>query len=259
MGRFASTTTDDIMKNLTGKVAFITGGSRGMGAGIARRLSDAGASVVFSHSGKGANKAQEVLEDIRSHQGTVMAIKADNEHPDEIIRAMEAGMEAFGPIDILVNNAGIFSLKPIEEYEVEEYDQMMKINVKAVFVASQFAARNMKEGGRIITIGSNMAERVPFPEASLYSMSKSALIGLTKGMARDLGERKITVNLIQPGPVDTDMNPADSDHAASVLTSMAIKRYGKVEEIAGLVAYLCGEESSFITGTSITIDGGYHI
>ncbi|MFC4874438.1 SDR family NAD(P)-dependent oxidoreductase [Negadavirga shengliensis] len=247
------------MKNLTGKVAFITGGSRGMGAGIAKRLSDAGASVAFTHSGKSEDKAHKVLEAIKSHRGTAMAIKADNEHPDEIIRAMEAGMEAFGPIDILINNAGIFSLKPIGEYGVDEYDQMMKINVKAVFVASQFAAKNMEEGGRIINIGSNMAERVSFPEASLYSMSKSALIGLTKGMARDLGERRITVNLIQPGPVDTDMNPADSDHAASVLTSMAIKRYGKVEEIAGLVAYLCSDEGSFITGTSITIDGGYNI
>lgn len=247
------------MKKLKGKVAFITGGSRGMGAGIAKRLSTEGAHVAFTHSGKGVEKAQKVLEEIKSHGGMAMDLKADNEHPDEIINAMKTTMERFGPIDILVNNAGVFSLKPIGEYGMDEYDQMMKINVKAVFVACQFAAPHMKDGGRIITIGSNMAERVSFSGGGLYSMSKSALIGLTKGMARDLGGRKITVNLIQPGPVDTDMNPADSEHAAEAINSMAIKRYGTVEEIAGLVAYLSSEESSFITGESITIDGGYNI
>lgn len=230
-----------------------------MGAAIAKRLSNEGANVVFTHSGANQQKADEVLEVIKSNGNDGLAIIANNEHPDALLKAMHIAIEKFGNFDILVNNAGVFSLKSIEEYGLDEYDQMMNVNVKAVFVASQFAAQHMKTGGRIITIGSNMADRVAFPGGSLYSMSKSALIGLTKGLARDLGDRNITVNLIQPGPIDTDMNPADSEHAPGLVTSMAIKRFGTVEEIAGLVSYLSSKDSGFITGTTITVDGGYNI
>src|SRR5690606_21819359 len=173
--------------------------------------------------------------------------------------AMKITVEKFGSIDILVNNAGIYMQKPIQEYSPEEFDQMMNINVKAVFVTSQFAAVHMKHGSRIITIGSNMADRVSASGGSLYAMSKSALIGLNKGIARDLGPQGITVNLIQPGPIDTDMNPENSDFAPILKSFMALNRYGKAEEVAGLVAYLSSEESQFITGASLAIDGGYNV
>lgn len=247
------------MENLKGRLAFITRGSRGMGAAIAKRLSKEGANILFTHSGTNQKKADEVLQAIKSNGNGGLAIIADNEDPEAVLNAMNTAMKEFGGIDILVNNAGAFSLKSIEAYSLEEYDQMMNVNVKAVFVASQFAAQHMRKEGRIITIGSNMADRVTFPGGSLYSMSKSALIGLTKGLARDLGDRNITVNLIQPGPINTDMNPADSAHAPSLVASMAIKRFGTVEEVAGLVSYLSGKDSGFITGTTITIDGGYNI
>lgn len=201
------------MRKLSGKAAFVTGGSRGMGAGIAKRLSAGGADVVFTHSGKNGQKADEVLDAIHANGVRSMALVADNRNSNALIRALKTTVDQFGSIDILVNNAGVYANKSIEEYTLDEYDQLMDINVKAVFVASQFAVRHMKDGGRIITIGSNLAERVPAPGESLYSMSKSALTGLTKGIARDLGSRNITANLIQPGPVDTDMNPENSDIA----------------------------------------------
>ena len=247
------------MKKLEGKVAFITGGSRGMGAAAAIRLSREGADVVFTHSGKNPARASEILAKIKSEGGKGTSLIADNEDSAAIIAALKTAGETYGAIDILVNNAGIYFQKPTEDFSLEEYDQIMNVNVKAVFVASQFAAKQMKRGGRIITIGSNMADRVTFPGGSLYAMSKSALIGLTKGMARDFGDRNITVNLIQPGPIDTDMNPANSDHAPMLINALAIKRYGTAEEIAGLVAYLASTESNFITGTAITIDGGFNI
>lgn len=247
------------MEKLKGKVAFITGGSRGMGAAIAKRLSAEGAAVVFTHSGRNEQKANAVLEEIKANGKKGEALIANNQNSEELLKAMETTHEMFGSIDILINNAGVYTQKPMQDYSLEELDQVMSVNVKAVFLASRFAARHMKNGGRIISIGSNMADRLVAPGGSLYSMSKSALTGLTKGLARDLGARNITVNLIQPGPVDTDMNPESSDFAPLLKSQMALSRYGKVEEIAGLVAYLSGEESSFITGTSITIDGGFNI
>lgn len=247
------------MQKLTGKVAFVTGGSRGMGAAIARRLASEGADVVFTHSGKNQEKAGKVLAGIKGNGRRGMALVAGNEHPEELLNALKTTVDEYGRLDILVNNAGVYSNKLINEYSLEEYDQMMGVNVKAVFVAAQFAASHMKQGGRIITIGSNMADRVGFQGGSLYAMSKSALSGLTKAIARDLGPRNITANLIQPGPVDTDMNPADSDHAPALISQTTIGRYGTVAEIAGLVAYFAGEESQFITGAALTIDGGVNV
>jgi 3-oxoacyl-[acyl-carrier protein] reductase len=247
------------MKNLSGKVAFITGGSRGMGAAIAVRLAKEGANIAITHSGKNGSKANEVIEKVRAEGAKGIALVADNSNPQQLIAALETVREKFGTIDILVNNAGVYSQDQITETNLEAYNQVMDVNVKAVFVASQYVSKFMKEEGRIITIGSNMADRVGFPGGSLYAMSKSALIGLTKGMARDLGERNITVNLVQPGPIDTDMNPASADHAPVLINQLAIKRYGNVAEIGGLVAYLAGPESKFITGTAITIDGGFNI
>jgi 3-oxoacyl-[acyl-carrier protein] reductase len=247
------------MEKLKGKVAFVTGGSRGIGASIVRRLSEDGADVVFTHSGKNPQKAYEVLASVEATGRRGEAMVADNEDPHAIIHALTTTIQRFGAIDILVNNAGMYIHKIIQDYALQEFDQMINVNVKAVFVASQFVASRMKSGSRIITIGSNMAERVADSGGSLYAMSKSALIGLTKGIARDLGSRNITVNLIQPGPIDTDMNPADSDFAPILKSLTALGRYGKGEEVASLVTYLSSDESQFITGASFTIDGGYNI
>lgn len=247
------------MKKLEGKVVFVTGGSRGMGAAIAVKLSKEGAQVAFTHSGRSETKAQEVLAQIEAHGQNGLSIIANHEEPTAVVKALGQAQQAFGAIDVLVNNAGVYMQKSIEAFTEEDYDLMMNVNVKTVFMASQWAARHMKEGGRIITIGSNMAERVSFAEGSLYAMSKSALIGLTKGLARDLGMRNITANLVQPGPIDTDMNPASSAHAPYLVNALAIKRYGAAEEIANLVAYLSSKESQFVTGASLTIDGGFNI
>jgi len=246
------------MKRLTNKVVFITGGSRGMGAGIAKRMAAEGADVVITYV-HSANLAMQVVEEIKRSGQQALAIQADNASPVEINEAIEKAIATFGRIDILVNNAGIFIGKPLAEYTLADFDNNMSVNVRAVFLASQKAAQYMNEGGRIITIGSNMADRVARATATLYAMSKSALVGLTKGLARDLGSRGITVNLVQPGPVDTDMNPAIGAHADSLRSGMAIPQYGEPKDIAELVAYLASPESWFMTGTSLTIDGGFSI
>ena len=164
----------------------------------------------------------------------------------------------FGGIDILVSSAGIAAMAPIENYRLEDFDRTMAINVRAAFVAIQAAVKHMREGGRVITIGSCNAERMPFIGGAVYAMSKAALVGLVKGLARDLGPRGITVNNIQPGPVDTDMNPAHGEFAESLKKLMALPRYGSGDEIAAMVAYLCGPDAGFVTGASLTIDGGFN-
>lgn len=247
------------MKKLEGKVAFVTGGNRGIGEGIVKRLAAEGADVVFTHSGNHMQRANDVQEVIKASGARCTALIADNEDPDALLSAMQTTLEKYGRLDIVVNNAGIGILKSIDEHTLEDFDRLVNVHVRAIFVSSKFAVAHLKSGGRIINIGSNMAERVAFPGGSLYSMSKSALIGLTKGLARDLGDRNITVNLVQPGPINTDMNPEDGEHASSLKLAMAIKRYGTVEEVAGLVAYLAADESGFITGASFTIDGGFNI
>lgn len=243
------------MKRLTNKVAFITGGSRGMGAAIAQRLAQEGAHVAFTYVST-PDKARQVVDAIEQtgHQG--LAIAANNANPAAIGLAVEQAINKFGRIDVLVNNAGIYSHGLISDISLEEFDRVIAINVRAVFVASQAAVRQMPAGGRIITIGSNMAERVAGQAASLYAMSKSALIGLTKGMARDLGPSGITVNLVQPGPIDTDMNPKDNPTADWQRSLMALSDFGNVNDVAGLVAYLASAESKYITAAALTIDGG---
>jgi 3-oxoacyl-[acyl-carrier protein] reductase len=246
------------MKRLQNKVVFITGGSRGIGAGIAKRVAAEGANVVITYVSAAA-QAQQVTDEIKKTGQQALAIQVDNASADAITAAIEKAIAVFGSIDILVNNAGVYNAKPLSEYTLQDFDSTMAVNVRAVFLASQKAAQYMQSGGRIITIGSNMADRVAFPTGTLYSMSKSALIGLTKGMARDLGAQGITVNLIQPGPVDTDMNPADGAFADIARSGMAIPKYGTPADIAELVVYLAAEESRFMTGAALTIDGGFSI
>lgn len=243
------------MKSLNDKVALVTGGSRGMGAAIAKRLAAEGARVALTYVNSEI-KAQSVVEEIIDSGGQGLAIAADNANPHDVKAAVERTASEFGRIDILVNNAGVFDVKPIEAISLEDFQRTMDINVRAVFVASQAASAHMAEGGRIISIGSNLAERAPMPGLSLYSLSKAALIGFTKGLARDLGQRGITVNIVHPGSTNTDMNPADGEYSDAQRSMMCIPRYAEPGDIGGLVAWLASEESRSITGTSFTIDGG---
>ncbi|WP_248766355.1 3-oxoacyl-ACP reductase family protein [Pseudomonas protegens] len=242
--------------DLSGKVALIQGGSRGIGAAIVERLAAEGASVAFTYVSS-ASKAQALQDSIIAKGGKALAIHADSADAEAIRRAVNDSVKAFGRLDILVNNAGVLAIAPLDEFKLEDFDQTLAINVRSVFIATQEAARHMGEGGRIINIGSTNADRMPFAGGGPYAMSKAALVGLTKGLARDLGPRGITINNVQPGPVDTDMNPADSDFAASLMDLMAIRRYGHAEEVAGFVAYLASAEAGYITGASLTIDGGF--
>jgi 3-oxoacyl-[acyl-carrier protein] reductase len=242
--------------HLTGKTALVQGGSRGIGAAIVKRLVEHGAAVAFTFVSS-EDKARALQDSITQTGGKALAIKADSANEQDIRNAVAKTVETFGGLDILVNNAGVLAIAPLDEFKLEDFDRTLAINVRSVFIASQEAARHMKEGGRIINIGSTNADRMPFAGGGVYAMSKSALVGLTKGLARDLGPRGITVNNVQPGPVDTDMNPANSDFAETLLGLMAVPRYGKAEEIAAMVAYLAGPEAGYVTGASLTIDGGF--
>lgn len=242
--------------NLIGKVVLVQGGSRGIGAAIVKRLAEQGGAVAFTFVSS-EDKARALQDHITSAGGKALAIKADSASEHDIRTAVAKTVEVFKGLDILVNNAGVLAVAPLDEFTLEDFDRTLAINVRSVFIASQEAARHMKEGGRIINIGSTNADRMPFAGGGVYAMSKSALVGLTKGLARDLGPRGITVNNVQPGPVDTDMNPADSDFAESLMSLMAVPRYGKAEEIAAMVAYLAGPEAGYVTGASLTIDGGF--
>src|SRR5262245_23989740 len=246
----------DTTKRLAGKVALVTGGSRGIGAAIARRLANEGAAVAVTYNAS-PEKADEVVRAIKAGGGKALAIKADSADAGEVTAAVDRTAAELGGLDILVNNAGVLAIGPVGEFKLEDFDRTVAINVRAVFVASQAAARHMRDGGRIINIGSTNAERVPFAGGAVYAMSKSALQGLVQGVARDLGPRGITVNNVQPGPVDTDMNPAEGASAESLKKLMALPRYGHVDEIAAMVAYLAGPEAGFVTGASLMIDGGF--
>lgn len=241
---------------LSGKVALVQGGSRGIGAAIVKRLAAEGAAVAFTYVSSTA-KAQALQDSITASGGQALAIKADSADAQAIRDAVDTTAKTLGRLDILVNNAGVLAIAPLEDFKLEDFDQTLAINVRSVFIATQHAARHMTAGGRIINIGSTNADRMPFAGGGPYAMSKAALVGLTKGLARDLGPRGITINTVQPGPVDTDMNPANGDFAQSLIPLMAVGRYGTAAEIAGFVAYLVGPEAGYITGASLTIDGGF--
>jgi 3-oxoacyl-[acyl-carrier protein] reductase len=243
-------------KTLDGKVALVTGGSRGIGAAIAKRLAREGASVVLTYT-SAPEKADDVVKAISVNRGRALAIRADAADAEAVQAAVAEAVRAFGRLDVLVNNAGIVQLAPLEEFPLADFDRMVAVNVRAVFVAAQAAARHMGEGGRIITIGSVNADRMTFPGGGVYAMTKAAVAGLTRGLARDLGPRGITINVVQPGPVDTDMNPATGPFAEAMKATLAIGRYASAEEVAAMVAYLAGPEAGFVTGACLTIDGGY--
>jgi 3-oxoacyl-[acyl-carrier protein] reductase len=241
---------------LEGKVALVTGGSRGIGAAIAKRLGVDGASVTFTYA-SAQGKADEVVKAIEAAGGRARAIRADSANVQAVRDAVAETVRAFGRLDVLVSSAGILTMAPLDQFSIDDFDRMVAVNIRAAFVAAQEAARHMGEGGRIINIGSVNADRMPFAGGSVYAMTKAAIAGLTRGLARDLGPRGITVNNVQPGPVNTDMNPSDGAFAESLKALMALDRYGRGEEIAAMVAYLAGPDSGFVTGASLTIDGGF--
>lgn len=243
------------MGSLQGKRALVTGASRGIGAAIARRLAADGANVAITYE-RSAEQARTVVTAIEGHGGRGLALQASSADPAAVTEAVDRTVQAFGGIDILVNNAGIYRGGPLEALTLEDIDATLAVNVRAVIIASQAAAAHMGEDGRIISIGSCLAERVTETGVSLYALSKAALIGWTKGLARDLGGRGITVNIVHPGSTDTDMNPADGDGAAAQRTRMAIPRYGKPEDIAALVAFVASAEGRFINGAGLNMDGG---
>jgi len=245
-------------EKLGGKVALVTGGSRGIGAAIAKRLASDGAAVAITYS-SAKQSAEEVVRSIESADGRALAIQADNVDASAVKNAVSETIEFFGGLDVLVSNAGIAIFKPLDELSLDEFDRIVAVNIRAVFIAAQEAARYMKEGGRIITIGSINADRMPIAGGSIYGMSKAAIAGLTRGLARDLAPRGITVNVVQPGPVDTDMNPATGPFAETLTGYLAIKRYGQSDEVAAMVSYLASAESAYVTGTALTIDGGFGI
>jgi 3-oxoacyl-[acyl-carrier protein] reductase len=244
------------MANLHGKIALVTGGSRGIGAAIARRLARDGADVALTYV-SAPDKANSVVAEIDGMGRRGLAVAADSAHPGAVAAAVERTAAHFGRLDILVNNAGIFVPSPFEETTLDEIERMWTINVRAAIVAIQVALQHMPDGGRIINIGSCLAERVSGPGVTLYAMSKAALVGLTKGLARDLGKRGITVNVIEPGPIDTDMNPATGEGSEGQKRLTALGRYGTGDDIAATVAHLASDAGGYITGTAILIDGGF--
>ncbi|WCM53698.1 3-oxoacyl-ACP reductase FabG [Pseudomonas sp. WJP1] len=241
---------------LEGKTALVTGGSRSIGAAIAKRLAADGANVVLTFSASPA-KAFEVVQAIEGAGGRALAIAADAGDPQAVRGAVTRTVEAFGSLDILVNNAGIALGGPIEDISFDDYQRMIAVNVTGVFVATQEAARTMKAGGRIIHIGSSMTHYAAFPTASLYTLTKGAIAGFNRSLARDLGPRGITVNTVHPGPTDTDMNPDGGPVSEIVGPGIAIGRYGKPEDIASVVAFLSSPEAAFVTAADIIADGGF--
>jgi 3-oxoacyl-[acyl-carrier protein] reductase len=242
-------------QKLAGKVAVVTGGSRGIGAAIAKRLATDGASVAITYT-KGADAAASVIKEVERAGGKAIAIQADAADADAVKAAVEKAVATFGRLDVLVNNAGTAIPKTFEEATLEEMDRVIDINIRGVFVATQAALKHMRDGGRIITIGSSVGERVLVPGLVAYAATKGAVKIFTQGLAREVGSRGITVNNVQPGPIDTDLNPATSDWAEPQKAVTALNRYGHVDEVAAMVAFVAGPEASYVTGANLTVDGG---
>ena len=237
------------------RVALVTGGSRGIGAAIALRLAQDGADVALTYQ-HNADRADAVVDQIKAVGRRALVIRADSGDPAAVVGAVEQTVAEFGRLDILVNNAAAFVVGPLYDLRLADVNRTLNVNVRAPFLAAQAAARHMTEGGRIITIGSNVIERIPFPGMTLYALSKAALVGLTKGLARDLGARGITANLVSPGPTDTELSPADAPNADVIRGLTAVGRYATPADIAATVAHLAGESARNITGANIAVDGG---
>ncbi|TCK30640.1 NAD(P)-dependent dehydrogenase (short-subunit alcohol dehydrogenase family) [Ancylobacter aquaticus] len=245
------------MSELVGKRALVTGASRGIGAAIALALAEKGADVALTYE-RSAERAAEVVRSIEATGRRGVAIQADSADPSAVQRSVAEAVDGLGGLDILVNNAGIARQGPMAEISLADIDALLNVNVRAVVLASQAALPHLKAGGRIISIGSNLGERVPFGGVTVYSMTKSALLAFTRGLARELGPADITVNLVQPGATDTDMNPANGDHSDGLRAFTALARYGNPGDVAAAVAFLASPAARQITGSAITVDGGFN-
>ncbi len=243
------------MSNLTKKVALVTGGSRGIGAAIAKRLAAEGARVAITYA-KDADAASSVVKAIEDTGGKAIAIQADAADAEAVRGAVEKTVTRFGGIDVLVNTAGTVIPRKVEETPLAEFDRVFAVNVRGTFVATQTALKHMKSGGRIIMIGSCLGEPVFIPAMTPYSATKGAIKMFSQGLAREIGDRGITVNNVQPGPIDTDLNPAGGDWASGQKAVTSLGRYGHADEVAALVAFVAGPEASYITGANLTVDGG---
>ncbi|MBM7490143.1 3-oxoacyl-[acyl-carrier protein] reductase [Micromonospora luteifusca] len=241
---------------LNDKVALVTGGSRGIGAGIALRLAEDGADVALTYR-QDAERARAVVKQIEALGRRALAIQADGADPTAVRGAVDRAAADLGRLDILVNNAAVFLVGGMDELDSADVEQTIAVNIRAPYVAVQAALRHLGDGGRIISIGSNVGERAVFPGLTLYSMSKTALVGMTRGLARELGPRDITVNLVNPGPTDTDANPADGPNAAAISGFTAVGRYARPADIAATVAHLASPEAGYVTGAVINVDGGF--
>lgn len=240
---------------LSGKVAVVTGGSRGIGAATAVRLARDGADVVLTYQ-HNADRAADVVEQIKQAGRRGLAVSAPATDPAAVTAAIERAVAEFGRLDILVNNAGVLPVGEIDGLTLADFDHAVAVNVRAVFVAVKAAEPHLGDGGRIVNIGSNLAARTGRPGVSLYALTKSALAGFTQGLARDLGPRGITANVVQPGNTDTEMNPADTERAREKLSQIALGRYGDPADVAAMVAHLAGESGRYVTGATLTVDGG---
>ena len=240
---------------LQGKRALVTGASRGIGAAIAKTLAAEGADVAITYE-KSADRANEVIRAIREQGRKGVAIQADSADVTAVQSSIEKTVRELGGLDILVNNAGILRVGGLKDNSIADIDALLDVNVRSPIVASKAALAHLTKGGRIITIGSYFADRVPAPVLTVYSASKSAMIAFTKGLARELGPQEITVNLVQPGSIDTDMNPAHGPFGDALRQFMALGHYGKPDDIANAVAFLASDKAKYITGTTLTVDGG---
>lgn len=242
-------------RSLEGKVALVTGGSRGIGAAVAKRLAAEGASVAITYA-KDDAAASAVVKGIKDAGGEAVAIQADAADPKAVQNAVEKSVSALGKLDVLVNNAGTAIPKAFEETSLEEMDRMLDINLRGVFVTTKIALKHINDNGRIIMIGSCVGERNLTPGLAAYAATKGAVKMFAQSLSREVGSRGITVNNVQPGPIDTDLNPASGDWATPQKAITGLNRYGRVEEVAALVAFVAGPESSYITGANLTVDGG---
>ncbi|MFC9113581.1 SDR family NAD(P)-dependent oxidoreductase [Streptomyces sp. NPDC057092] len=247
-------TTYTMEKTLLGKAALVTGGGRGIGAATALRLAREGADVAVTYV-NGKEAAEDVVRAVEALGRRAVALRADAGDPEEAPAAVGAAVRELGRLDVLVNNAGVGVLGPLETLSPADVDRVLAVNVRGVFLASRAAAAVLPRGGRIVTVGTCMTQRVPGPGGTLYAMSKAALVGLTKALARELGERGITANIVHPGPIDTDMNPADGPYAAGQAAATALGRFGTAAEVAETIAHLAG--AAYVTGAEFAVDGGH--